>query len=60
MIDHCEACGRECSTGESCLFPKIQFSDGKTVERLRYVGESALTPAFTISTARTKSARAAN
>jgi hypothetical protein len=40
MIERCDACGRDCSTGESCIFPQIQFSDGKTVNRLRYVGET--------------------
>jgi hypothetical protein len=40
-MDRCEACGRDCSTGESCIFPKIQLGDGKIVNRLRYFGEKA-------------------
>jgi hypothetical protein len=37
MMDGCEACGGDCSTGESCLYHQIQFGDGTVVERLRYV-----------------------
>jgi hypothetical protein len=34
MIDVCEACGRDTSTGESCDFPMLQIGE-RIVERLR-------------------------